>query len=106
MDEEKDHWVPDALRRIENVLKGFAGGFNDTHEVIEQIAKNIATLEDLDETLERIATALERMAPQGSEREQVALRVYSANVIGADSAFEYADEWIAERDGQRAKQAE
>ena len=61
---------------------------------------NIATI------LDRLATALERMAPQGSEREQVALRVYSANVIGADSAFEYADEWIAERDRQRAKQAE
>ena len=57
-------------------------------------------------TLERIATALEKLAPQGSEREQVALRVYSANVIGADSAFEYADEWIAERDKQRKAQAD
>ena len=45
-------------------------------------------LSDIAKTLDRIATALERMAPQGSEREQVALRVYSANVIGADSAFD------------------
>ena len=53
--------------------------------------------------LDRIATALERMAPQGSEREQIALRVYCQNTIGADTAFEYADEWIAERNKQRAQ---
>ena len=53
--------------------------------------------------LDRIATALEKLAPQGSEREQIAVRVYAANTIGADTAFEYADEWIAERDKQRAQ---
>lgn len=106
MDEEKDHWIPDALRRIENTLNGFAGGFNDTHEVIEQIAKNIATLEDLNETLERIATAVEKLVPQGSERERIALRLWSTLDVEAEASFRHADGWIAERDKQRAQQAE
>ena len=71
-----------------------------------QLGEIINQLYEIDSTLRRAAAALEKLAPQGSEREQVALRVYSANVIGADSAFEYADEWIAERDKQRVKQAE
>ena len=55
--------------------------------------------------LDRIAVALEKLATQGSEREQIALRIYSANTIGADAAFEYADEWLEERDRQRAQAA-
>ena len=50
--------------------------------------------------LERLAEAL---LPKGSEREQIALRIYSANTIAADTAFEWADEWLAERDKQRAQ---
>jgi hypothetical protein len=63
-------------------------------------------LEEIGTTLHKIFTLLEQHAPQGSERERIALKVYSVNTIGADTAFEYADEWIAERDRQRAKQAE
>ena len=57
--------------------------------------------------LERIAVALEKLAPQGSEREQIALQVYTRlEDIMEDRAFECADAWLAERDRQRAQQAE
>ena len=105
MAEEKDYWIPDALRGIEKTLNGFAGGFNDTHEVIEQIAKNIAALCDVNETLERIADALENLAPRESDREQVALRLFANAEVDAERSYEYADEWIAERNKQRAQQA-
>ena len=67
-------------------------------------------LRDIAYHVECLAAAVERiekaLVSQGSEREHIALRIYSANTIGADTAFEYADEWIAERDKQRAQQAE
>ena len=57
--------------------------------------------------LDRIAVALEKLAPQGSEREQIALQVYTRlEDIMEDRAFECADAWLAERDRQRAQQAE
>ena len=64
-------------------------------------------LSDIAKTLERIATALERMAPEGSEREQIALRLFIRDpYIGAEPCFRHADKWIAERDRQRIRQAE
>ena len=74
---------------------------DDTH--LQDIAYHI---ECLVAAAERIATALEQMSPQGSEREQLALRIYTADGIGADVSFEHADEWIRERDKQRVRQAE
>ena len=57
--------------------------------------------------LERIATALERMVPEGSEREQISLRFWTEFMdIMPDRCFALADKWIAERDKQRAQQAE
>ena len=51
-----------------------------------------------------IATALERMIPQGDERERVAfgLFVNSEKLLPA-RCYELADQWIAERDKQRAQ---
>ena len=63
-------------------------------------------LECILDVLQRLAMAAEKLVPRGSEREQIALRIYSANTVGADAAFEYADEWLAERDKQRGQQAE
>jgi hypothetical protein len=63
-------------------------------------------LEEIGTTLHKIFTLLEQHAPQGSEREQLALRIYTADGIGADVSFEHADEWIRERDKQRVRQAE
>ena len=72
-----------------------------SHERIEQQLYDIDNnLSNIATILDRLATALERMAPKGSEREQVALR------LDAERAFKYAAEWIAERDKQRAQQAE
>ena len=57
--------------------------------------------------LERIAVALEKLAPRGSEREQIALEMYTLlEDVMEDRSFECADAWIAERDKQRAQQAE
>ena len=60
-------------------------------------------LYDIDCTLHKILEALQQLAPRGSERERIALRIYSAHAIGAATAFEWADEWLAERDKQRAQ---
>jgi hypothetical protein len=76
-----------------------------SHERIEQQLYDIDNnLSNIATILDRIATVLESIAPQGSERERIALGIYSANTIGADAAFEYADEWLAELHEQRAKQ--
>ena len=57
--------------------------------------------------MERIATALEKLVPQGSERERVALQLFiHLPKTMADRCYELADMWIAERDRQREKQAE
>ena len=57
--------------------------------------------------LERIAVALEKLAPQGSERERIATGLFVQNSeISTEDAFDQADLWIAERDKQRAQQAE
>ena len=57
--------------------------------------------------LDRIAAALEKLAPKGSERELIALRIYTLlEDVMEDRSFECADAWIAERDKQRAQQAE
>ena len=77
-----------------------------SEERIEQQLYDIdCNLNGIAGVLERIANAIERMAPQGNEREHIALQIYSANTIGADAAFEYADEWLEERDRQRAQAA-
>ena len=57
--------------------------------------------------MERIATALEKLAPQGSEREQIALRLFvHLPKTMADRCYGLADMWIAERDKQRVAQAD
>ena len=56
--------------------------------------------------LERIAVALEKLAPQGSERERIALRLWTTLDVEAEASFRHADGWIAERDRQRTQQAE
>ena len=53
--------------------------------------------------LDRIAVALEKLAPQGSEREQVAFRTFYETECSPDEAFEIADAWFQERDKQRAQ---
>ena len=52
---------------------------------------------------DRIAVALEKLAPQGSERERIAFRLYASGNNSAETAFHHADHWIAERDKQRAQ---
>ena len=56
--------------------------------------------------LDRIAVALEKLDPQGSEREQIALRLWTTLDVEAEASFRHADGWIAERDRQRAQAAE
>ena len=56
--------------------------------------------------LERIAVALEKLAPQGSEREQIALRLWTTLDVEVEASFRHADRWIEERDRQRTQQAE
>ena len=56
--------------------------------------------------LERIATALEKLAPQGSEREQIALQSFLHCGGNPQEGFRSADWFLEERDKQRAQQAE
>ena len=63
-------------------------------------------LYDIDCTLHKILEALQQLAPRGSERERIALQLFTTAEVVAERSFEYADEWIAERDRQRAQQAE
>ena len=58
------------------------------------------------DNLERIANALERMAPQGSEREQIALQSFLRCGGNPQEGFRSADWFLEERDKQRAQQAE
>ena len=54
--------------------------------------------------LDRIAAALEKLAPKGSERELIALRIYTLlEDVMEDRSFECADAWMKERDKQRAR---
>ena len=45
----------------------------------------------------------ERIAPHGSEREQIALQLWTTLDVEAEASFRHADGWIAERDRQRAQ---
>jgi GTP cyclohydrolase III len=56
--------------------------------------------------LERIAVALEKLAPHGSEREQIALQFCLHTEQTPEEALRAADWFLAERDKQRAQQAE
>ena len=60
-------------------------------------------LYEIDCTLRRVAAAIERIAPHGSEREQIALQLWTTLDVEAEASFRHADGWIAERDGQRAQ---
>ena len=61
-------------------------------------------IERITPILDRIAVALEKLAPQGSEREQIALRLFiHAPNVEAEASFYHADAWIEERDRQRAQ---
>ena len=78
-----------------------------SEERIEQQLYDIdCNLNGIAGTLERIANALERMAPQGSERERIALQLWVTLDVEAEASFRHADNWIAERDRQRVRQAE
>lgn len=57
--------------------------------------------------MERIATALEKLAPQGSERERIALQfcLLSTGTCTSEWSFSMADHWLKERDLQRSIQA-
>ena len=75
-----------------------------SHERIEQQLYDMdCNLNGIAGVLERIANALERMAPPGRDQEQVALRLYANAEVDAERAFKYAAEWILERDRQRAQ---
>ena len=71
-----------------------------------QLGEIINQLYEIDSTLRRAAAALEKLAPHGSEREQIALQLWVTLDVEAEASFRHADNWIAERDRQRAKQAE
>ena len=53
--------------------------------------------------LDRIAVALEKLAPQGSERERIALQFCVHTEQTPEEAFRAADWFFAERDKQRAQ---
>ena len=53
--------------------------------------------------LERLATAAEKLAPQGDERELIALQLWTTLDVEAEASFRNADGWIAERNRQRAQ---
>ena len=53
--------------------------------------------------LDRIAVALEKLAPRGSERERVALQHFLHCVQNPQKAFRAADWFLAECDEQRAQ---
>ena len=60
-------------------------------------------LEEVNKILQEMATLLNRIAPQGSERERIALQLYvHVPMLNRGESFERADGWIAERDRQRA----
>ena len=63
-------------------------------------------LYDIDCTLHKILEALQQLAPRGSERERIALQLWTTLDVELEASFRHADGWIAERDRQRAKQAE
>ena len=63
-------------------------------------------LYDIDCTLHKILEALQQLAPQGAERERIALGLYTTLDVEAEASFRHADGWIAERDKQRAQQVE
>ena len=56
--------------------------------------------------LDRIAMALEKLAPHSSERERIALRLWETLDVEVEASFRHADRWIEERDRQRVQQAE
>ena len=63
-------------------------------------------LYDIDCTLHKILEALQQLAPQGTERELIALQLWTTLDVEAEASFRHADGWIAERDKQRAQQVE
>jgi hypothetical protein len=63
-------------------------------------------IERITPILDRIARALEKLAPRGSERERIALQLWTTLDVEAEASFRHADGWIAERDKHRAQQAE
>ena len=78
----------------------------DMGGVEQQLYDIDCTLMRAVDNLERIANALERMAPQGSERELIALQLWTTLDVELEASFRHADRWIEERDRQRAQQAE
>jgi hypothetical protein len=71
-----------------------------------QLGEIINQLYEIDSTLRRAAAALEKLAPQGSERERVALQYFLHCVQNPQKAFQEADWFLAECDEQRVRQAE
>ena len=72
---------------------------------------NSGELRDIAYHIECLVATAERieklLALQGSERERIALQLFIHTPKSMpDRCYELADMWIAERDRQRAKQAE
>ena len=60
-------------------------------------------LAEIHKILQEMTNLLNRIAPHGSEREQIALQLYvHVRMLNREESFERADMWIAERDKQRA----
>ena len=60
-------------------------------------------LAEIHKILQEMTNLLNHMALPGNEREQIAFHLFAHNTeIGAYTAFEQADGWIAERNKQRA----
>ena len=64
-------------------------------------------MECIFDVLQRLAAAADRLVPEGSERDRIALAlfVHSEKLLPA-RCYELADQWIKERTKQRVQQAE
>lgn len=59
-------------------------------------------LEEVNKILQEMKSLLDRIAPQGSEREQIAMGIFTTGDFDSVESFDLADAWIQERDRQRA----
>ena len=78
--------TPVVVSEVENGLKAIDNRLAEIHKILQEMTN-----------------LLNHMALPGNEREQIAFHLFAHNTeIGACTAFEQADGWIAERDRQRA----
>ena len=80
--------TPVAVSEVESGLKAIDNRLTEIHQILQEMTN-----------------LLNRIAPHGSEREQVALALFIHNQKAwPDRCYVLADGWIAERDKQRAKE--